>query len=49
MFFANMVNGKSPKDCPDNDHHNVDSMDALTLTVPVILHHWARGSELKEA
>lgn len=36
MFFKNLKEGKSLDQCPDNDHHNVDSIDALTLTVPVI-------------
>ena len=40
MFFQNLVMKKmAPKDCPDNDGHNVDAIDALTLTVPVILMH----------
>ena len=37
MFFKNLVEGKDPKDCADNDSHNVDAIDALTVTVPVIL------------
>jgi hypothetical protein len=48
MFFANMVSGKDPRECPDDDGHNVDSMDALTLTVPVILQAWARGASKDE-
>jgi len=39
MFFANIVRGKPPQDCADNDGHNTDSIDALTLTVPVILQY----------
>ncbi len=32
MFFANLVNRKLPPDqCPDNDHHNVDTIDGLVL------------------
>jgi len=32
MFFANlMIQKKDPKDCPDNDHHNVDTIDGLVL------------------
>jgi len=32
MFFANLVHGKrDPKDCPDNDGHNVDTVDGLVL------------------
>ena len=37
MFFANYVKGKAPEDCADNDGHNVDTIDALTLTVPIII------------
>ena len=37
MFFANLVMCKAPAECPDNDHHNVNTMDALTLTIPVIV------------
>lgn len=39
MFFANHVKGVNPKQCPDNDGHNVDAIDALTLAVPVILRY----------
>jgi len=32
MFFANLVLRKLPsKDCPDNDQHNVDTIDGLVL------------------
>ena len=32
MFFANMIFKKLPPDqCPDNDHHNVDTIDGLAL------------------
>jgi ADP-ribosyl-[dinitrogen reductase] hydrolase len=44
MFFANRERGLNLDDCPDNDHHNVDAMDALTLTVPVILHMFEQGA-----
>lgn len=39
MFFANLVKGKPPRECADNDGHNTDAIDALTLTVPVILQY----------
>merc|ERR1719320_675720 len=39
MFFKNLVGGKDPKLCPDNDGHNVDSIDALTIAVPVIIQY----------
>ena len=32
MFFANYVHGRrDPADCPDNDRHNVDTIDGLVL------------------
>lgn len=32
MFFANLIFKQlPPKDCPDNDQHNVDTMDGLVL------------------
>lgn len=37
MFFANWAKGVSPKDCPGNDGHNVDTSDSLVATVPVAL------------
>ncbi len=38
MFFANLIfNELSPKDCPDNDSHNVDAMDGLVLPTIVAL------------
>ena len=38
MFFANLMAGKQPEQCADQDGHNIDAIDALTLTVPVIVH-----------
>jgi hypothetical protein len=26
-----------PKDCPDNDRHNVDAIDALMIVPPVVM------------
>jgi ADP-ribosyl-[dinitrogen reductase] hydrolase len=37
MFFANWAAGVRPEECADNDEHNTDAMDALTLIVPVII------------
>lgn len=37
MFFANWVKGVAPAECADNDGHNTDAIDALTLTIPVIV------------
>jgi len=39
MFFKNLVGGKDPKLCPDNDGHNVDAIDALTVAIPVIIRY----------
>ena len=36
MFFANYINDVDPIKCADNDGHNTDAIDALTLTIPVI-------------
>jgi len=49
MFFKNMVEGKDPKLCPDNDGHNVDSIDALTIAVPVIVHYCQADAETRNA
>mmetsp|Transcript_7265 Transcript_7265/g.13396 ORF Transcript_7265/g.13396 Transcript_7265/m.13396 type:complete len:364 (+) Transcript_7265:81-1172(+) len=37
MFFANYASGKPPNKCPDNDRHNVDTIDALVTSVPIAL------------
>jgi len=37
MFFKNLVAGKDPKECPDNDGKNVDTIDALAVTVPIVI------------
>jgi len=37
MYFANMKSGCAPEKCPDNDGHNVDAIDGIILTVPVVL------------
>ncbi|TNV72788.1 hypothetical protein FGO68_gene14232 [Halteria grandinella] len=37
MFFANYVRGVAPESCADNDGHNTDAIDALTLTIPAII------------
>lgn len=40
MFFQNLVEEKlPPAQCAANDGHNTDSIDALTLTVPVIVRY----------
>ncbi|KAL7503974.1 hypothetical protein ACHAXN_001691 [Cyclotella atomus] len=43
MFFANMIfNKREPKDCPDNDGHNVDTIDGLVLPTVTALAETAR-------
>merc|ERR1719494_519985 len=46
MFFKNLVEGKKPENCPDNDGHNVDSIDALTVAVPVIIWYSNEDAEM---
>jgi len=47
MFFANHVQNIAPNKCADNDGHNVDAIDALTLTIPVIIHYRNESKELR--
>mmetsp|Transcript_25751 Transcript_25751/g.38877 ORF Transcript_25751/g.38877 Transcript_25751/m.38877 type:complete len:418 (+) Transcript_25751:8-1261(+) len=48
MFFANMIlKKKDPKDCPDNDHHNVDTIDGLVLPTISALGYASRGNDDK--
>jgi len=37
MFFLNRQRGIPLDQCPDNDGHNVDTQDGLTITIPVAL------------
>jgi len=39
MFFKNLTEGRAPADCPDNDGHNVDAIDALTVSIPTIIRY----------
>jgi len=49
MFFRNLVLNKlQPKDCPDNDRHNVDAIDGLINTIPVILAGLLEGKDESE-
>lgn len=45
MFFANRENGKPLDDCPDNDHHNVDTIDGLVNLPPVLFAVASEGAE----
>ncbi|GKZ00948.1 hypothetical protein MPSEU_001046300 [Mayamaea pseudoterrestris] len=51
MFFKNLVAGKDPKNCPDNDMHNVDTIDGLVLPTIVSLSMVGRvlGNEKSDA
>ena len=44
MFFANREHGRALRDCPDNDGHNVDTIDGLVLPTVVALASAARGA-----
>lgn len=48
MFFANMTKGVPLKDCPDNDGHNVDTIDGIAMTVPVILAGAMSGAPVQQ-
>lgn len=38
MFFRNLVTmKKKPADCPDTDHHNVDTIDGMINVIPIVL------------
>jgi ADP-ribosylglycohydrolase len=37
MYFASWSQGVPPSDCPSNDGHNVDVVDALVATIPIAL------------
>lgn len=45
MFFANRQRGLAPEKCPDNDHHNVDTIDGLIMAVPVVCASLATPAE----
>merc|ERR1712046_360463 len=37
MFFSNREAGRPLSECPDNDHHNVDTIDAFDIPIVVAL------------
>ena len=45
LFFSNFAKGLSPESCPENDGHNVDNSDAITLAVPVIIRYYQRDRD----
>eukprot|EP00928_Gymnodinium_smaydae_P096354 TRINITY_DN8494_c0_g2_i1.p1 TRINITY_DN8494_c0_g2~~TRINITY_DN8494_c0_g2_i1.p1 ORF type:complete len:274 (-),score=58.73 TRINITY_DN8494_c0_g2_i1:317-1138(-) len=47
MFFANLKRGVAPEKCPDNDGHNVDTIDGIAMTVPVALAMASRKSPVE--
>ena len=48
-FFKNIVDGKPLEDCPDNDANNVDLLEALTITVPVIIRYAEASQDERNA
>jgi ADP-ribosylglycohydrolase len=49
MFFSNLIyDKKQPEDCPDNDSHNVDTIDGLILPTLVSLAVAAQPSTTAE-
>eukprot|EP00486_Rosalina_sp_Unknown_P009005 CAMPEP_0201593630 /NCGR_PEP_ID=MMETSP0190_2-20130828/191177_1 /ASSEMBLY_ACC=CAM_ASM_000263 /TAXON_ID=37353 /ORGANISM="Rosalina sp." /LENGTH=407 /DNA_ID=CAMNT_0048052895 /DNA_START=124 /DNA_END=1347 /DNA_ORIENTATION=+ len=36
MFFANWIKKKPLDQCPDNDNHNIDAIDTLTIIPPLV-------------
>eukprot|EP01034_Spumella_vulgaris_P030228 gene30228-37401_t len=49
MFFRNLRDGTSPENCPDNDAHNVDAIDALMTVPPVALAHHNSSREVRNS
>lgn len=49
MFFKKWRSGITPEKCPDNDGHNVDTMDGLVLPSVVALAALVRGESLEHA
>lgn len=49
MFFEKWRSGVPPAECPDNDGHNVDTIDGLVLPSVVALATLARGESVEEA
>lgn len=37
MFFVNRQKGVPLEQCPDTDHHNIDTLDSMVMTIPVAL------------
>jgi len=49
MFFANLIHRKLPPDqCPDNDGHNVDTVDGLVLPTIVSLAYAVQSNDAKD-
>jgi len=49
MFFSNLVHEKrEPKDCPDDDGHNVEAIDGLVLPTIVALAVGAKSNSTAE-
>merc|ERR1711879_527382 len=49
MFFKNWKAGVHPEKCPDNDNHNVDTMDGLVLPMVVLITELGSGRSVADA
>eukprot|EP00037_Helgoeca_nana_P005609 m.52773 g.52773 ORF g.52773 m.52773 type:complete len:420 (+) comp16581_c0_seq2:539-1798(+) len=49
MFFEQHAKGASPDNCPGNDGHNVDTVDALTVCGVLAVTAWGRGVDVGTA
>ena len=49
MFFQKWSQGVDPKDCPDNDGHNVDTIDGLVIPLVAALISLAQGDNTSTA
>jgi hypothetical protein len=44
-FFANRENGLPLDECPDNDGHNVDTIDGLVNLTPIVISNLGKGKD----
>jgi hypothetical protein len=49
MFFANRENGLPLDKCPDNDGHNVDTIDGLVNLTPIVISNLGKGKDAVES
>jgi hypothetical protein len=48
-FFANRENGLPLDECPDNDGHNVDTIDGLVNLTPIVISNLGKGKDAVES